>query len=58
MTPPIVDGTRVKTVEPNLRAGPDFKDMIIVMAPPAKAARLRKNFAHADENLAARMGSL
>lgn len=54
----IVDGTRVKIVEPNVLAGPDFKDMIVVMAPPAKAARLRKNFAYADEGLAARMGSL
>lgn len=54
----IVDGTRVKIVEPNVLAGPDFKDMIVVMAPPAKAARLRKNFAYADEEVARRMGSL
>lgn len=54
----IVDGTRVKIVEPNVLAGPDFKDSIIVMAPPAKAARLRKSFAYADADLAERMGSL
>ena len=54
----VVDGTRVKIVEPNVLAGPDYKDLVIVMASNAKAARLRKNFAYADSTLTARMGSL
>jgi len=54
----IADGTRVKVVEPNVLAGPDYRDLVIVMAANAKAARLKKYFAFEDEALMARMGSL
>lgn len=54
----IIDGTRVKIVEPNVLSGPEFKDLVIVMAASAKPARLRKYFAYEDPNLTVRMGSL
>ena len=54
----VIDGTRVKIVEPNVVAGPDYKDLVIVMAANARAARLGKYFAHADEGFKARMASL
>ena len=54
----VVDGTRVKIVEPNVLAGPDYKDLVIVMASNAKAARLKKYFAYADPNVTGKMGSL
>jgi type IV secretion system protein VirD4 len=54
----VVDGTRVKIVEPNVLAGPDYKDVVIVMAANARAARLRKYFAYEDDALQARMGTL
>jgi type IV secretion system protein VirD4 len=53
----VIDGTRVKVVEPNVLAGPDYKDLVIVMAANARAARLKKFFAYADEALNARMES-
>jgi len=54
----VIDGSRVKIVEPNVVAGPDYKDFVIVMAANARAARLRKYFAYADDGLKARMGSV
>jgi type IV secretion system protein VirD4 len=54
----IIDGTRVKVVEPNVLAGSDYKDLVIVMASNARAARLKKYFAYADEGLMARVGSI
>jgi type IV secretion system protein VirD4 len=54
----VIDGTRVKIVEPNVLSGPDYKDLVIVMAASARAARLRKYFAYADDALKARMGTL
>ena len=54
----VIDGTRVKIVEPNVLSGPDYKDLVIVMAAHARAARLKKYFAHADDALNARMGSV
>ncbi len=54
----VIDGTRVKVVEPNVLAGPDYKDLVIVMAANARAARLKKYFAYADDALKARMGSI
>jgi type IV secretion system protein VirD4 len=54
----VVDGTRVKVIEPNVLAGPDYKDLVIVMAANARAARLRKYFAYEDDALRARMGTL
>jgi type IV secretion system protein VirD4 len=51
----VIDGTRVKRVEPQVLAGPDFKDAVIVMASNAPPARVEKHFAHADPELAARM---
>ena len=54
----VIDGTRVKIVEPNVLAGPDYKDLVIVMAANARAARLKKYFAYTDDELNARMGTL
>jgi type IV secretion system protein VirD4 len=54
----VLDGTRVKVVEPTVLAGPEYKDLVVVMAANAKAARLRKYFTFEDEQLTARMGSL
>ena len=54
----VIDATRVKIVEPNVLAGPDYKDVVIVMAANARAARLRKYFAYEDDALKARMGTL
>jgi hypothetical protein len=54
----VIDGTRVKVVEPNVIAGPDYKDLVIVMAANARAARLKKYFAYADDALKARMGAV
>jgi hypothetical protein len=50
--------TRVKIVEPNVLAGPDCKDLVIVMAANARAAGLRKYSAYEDDALKARMGTL
>jgi type IV secretion system protein VirD4 len=54
----VIDGTRVKIVEPNVLSGPDYMDLVIVMAVNARAARLRKYFAYEDDALKARMGTL
>lgn len=54
----VIDGTRVKIVEPNVLSGPDYKDVVIVMAANARAARLKKYFAYADEELNTRMESV
>jgi type IV secretion system protein VirD4 len=55
----ILDGTRVKIVEPNVLAGPEFKDKVIVWATGmSRPARLQKNFAYLDQALTARMGGL
>ncbi|WP_263349996.1 type IV secretory system conjugative DNA transfer family protein [Acidicapsa acidisoli] len=54
----VIDGTHVKVVEPNVLAGPDYKDLVIVMAVNARAARLKKYFAYEDEGLKARLGSV
>lgn len=51
----VIDGTRVKRVEADVLAGPEFKDMVIVMASGAPPARVRKHFAHADPELSRRM---
>ncbi len=51
----LIDGTRVKRVEPQVLAGAEFKDAIIVMASNAAPARVDKHFAHADPDLSARM---
>ena len=51
----VIDGTRVKRVEPQVLAGPDFKDAVIVMASNAPPARVDKHFAYADPELKARM---
>lgn len=51
----IVDGSRVKIVEPTVLAGPEFKDFVLVMAASAKPARLRKYYAYEDPALTARM---
>lgn len=51
----IIDGTRVKRVEPQMLGGAAFKDAVIVMASSAPPARLEKKLAHADPELSARM---
>lgn len=51
----LIDGTRVKRVEPQVLAGVEFKDSIIVMASNAAPARVGKHFAHADPDLSSRM---
>lgn len=51
----VIDGTRVKRVEPQVLAGPEFKDAVIVMASNAAPARVEKHFAFADPELSARM---
>jgi type IV secretion system protein VirD4 len=53
----VIDGTRVKRVEPNVLAGPEFADKIIVMASSGEPARLKKHLAHSDAELARRMGA-
>lgn len=53
----IVDGSRVKVIEPNVLAGPEFKDFVLVMAASAKPARLKKYYAYENPDLTARMGS-
>ena len=55
----IVDGSRVKVVEPNTLAGEQFKDKVIVWATGmARPASLQKNFAYLDDTLSSRMGGL
>ena len=54
----VIDGTRVKIVEPNVLAGPDYKDLVIVMAANAQGGAAEKYFAYADDGLKARMGTL
>jgi type IV secretion system protein VirD4 len=55
----IVDGSRVKIVEPNVLAGEQFKDKVIVWARGMdRPASLQKNFAYLDDTLTSRMGSL
>lgn len=51
----IIDGTRVKRVEPQVLGGAEFKDAVIVMASSAPPARLEKNLAHDNPELSARM---
>ena len=38
----VLDGTRQKIVEPNVLAGPEYKDLIIVMAGGMKPMRLKE----------------
>lgn len=50
----IIDGTRVKRVEADVLAGPEFVDKVIVMPTGAPPVRLRKHFAYSDPELAGR----
>ncbi len=54
----VLDGTRNKIVEPNVLAGAEYKDYVIVMAAGTKPMRLKKHFAWQDETIRNRMGSL
>ncbi|HXQ25086.1 MAG TPA: type IV secretory system conjugative DNA transfer family protein [Candidatus Acidoferrales bacterium] len=55
----VIDGSRVKVVEPNVLAGEEYKDMVIVWARGmARPGRVRKNFAYMDPTLTSRMGSV
>lgn len=51
----VIDGTRVKRMEANVLAGPEFADKVIVLASSAEPARVRKHFAHADPEFSSRM---
>ena len=54
----VLDNTRQKIVEAPVLAGPEYKDYVIVMASGFRPFRVRKSFAHADQALKSRMGSL
>lgn len=54
----VLDGTRSRIVEPNVLAGAEYKDYVIVMAAGTRPTRVRKHYAYKDEELKARMGSL
>lgn len=51
----VIDGTRVKRVEANVLAGPEFADKIIALASSGEPARLRKHLAFNDPELSRRM---
>ena len=51
----VVDGTRVKRVEPDVLAGPEFTNKVIVMASGATPATVEKHFAHNDPELTSRV---
>lgn len=51
----LIDGTRVKRVEPQVLGGAEFKDAVIVMASSAAPARVEKFFGPDDPELSARM---
>lgn len=51
----VIDGSRVKRVEPNVLGGPTFADKVIVMAANAEPGAIAKHFAHSDPELVARM---
>lgn len=50
----VVDGTRVKRVEPDVLAGPDFTSKVIVMASGATPTAVEKHFAYNDPELTRR----
>lgn len=50
-----IDGSRMKRVEADVLAGPEYKDSVIVMAGRAAPARVGKHYAHTDPELARRM---
>jgi type IV secretion system protein VirD4 len=54
----VLDGQRQKIVEANVLAGEDYRDYVIVMPSGFKPFRLKKNFAFANPDLQARMGSV
>ena len=54
----VFDASRKLMVEPSELAGPDYKDIQIVLAGSTKPAKVRKHFAYEDENIQGRMGSL
>lgn len=53
-----LDANRVKLVEPLELAGPDYRDIALVLASNTEPAKLRKAFAWQDKALQARVGSL
>jgi len=48
----------VLVVEPTQLAGVDFKELQVVMGVGSKPAKVRKKYAHADEAIRSRMGTL
>ena len=51
----IIDGQRVKRVEADVLAGPEYKDSIVIMAAGAAPVRAAKHYAHSDSELSTRM---
>jgi type IV secretion system protein VirD4 len=52
----LIDGTQQPVARPEVLAGPEWADKVLVMASGANPARLDKHFAHSDPALTARMG--
>jgi type IV secretion system protein VirD4 len=52
----VIDGTRVKRVEPEVLAGASFADRVIVMQSRGAPAQLRKHFAYSNPELMRRAG--
>ncbi len=52
----LIDGTQQPVARPEVLAGPEWADKILVMASGANPARLDKHFAHSDPAMKARMG--
>jgi type IV secretion system protein VirD4 len=53
-----LDSTRVKLLEPMELAGPNFRDIALVLASNTKPAKVRKVFAWQDTELSQRMGQV
>jgi type IV secretion system protein VirD4 len=54
----ILDASRQKIVEPQVLAGPEYEDFVLVLEANKKPYRLRKHPIDKDAELKSRMGSL
>ncbi|VAW78074.1 hypothetical protein MNBD_GAMMA15-1111 [hydrothermal vent metagenome] len=54
----VLDGTQKKIVEPAELAGPEYRDIQIVMAASSKPVKVRKEFTYQNPELTERMGRL
>jgi hypothetical protein len=50
-----LDNARLKLVEPLELAGPNFKDIVLVVGANTRPAKVRKRYAFQDQALAAKM---